>query len=306
MSDRIQTKGKNEEKRTWKEALLQSGLPLEHSVQRALRDFNFWLPYEFKYWRLDEGGVNKQFSIDVAAETLDHSQATLHFLFECKYRHDSVQWFFCPDEMEQGYLLHRDVLPIVRDWATDSPESTKRVLAGLLGLYPLCGKGMEVCGKESNPKGVSQALQQLRFAVAPKVFECLCRRYAAGLQRSFGMPDIVVPMIVTTASIWRLRPSISIEDIRKAERIEDVAEPLGSLWLHEEPDNQLTEHNLRVLTDTLSPIKGTDSTSQAEWSKAINNFSLNYPWLILVVHFKQLHYVIDALLKAFASISEPQ
>jgi len=88
-------------KKSWKDHLLSSGLPLEHSVIRELKQHGFLSPREFQYERKNEHGVPTLFSVDVeATNILAERKIWLDLLIECKYRHDSTQWVFNPDEYD--------------------------------------------------------------------------------------------------------------------------------------------------------------------------------------------------------------
>jgi hypothetical protein len=53
------------DKRTWKDHFLSSGVPLEYSAARILKQFDFTAPREYKYERIGESGLLTQFSVDI-------------------------------------------------------------------------------------------------------------------------------------------------------------------------------------------------------------------------------------------------
>ena len=86
--------------------------------------------------------------------------------------------------------------------------------------YPMCEKGIELLRDDSNPKTIEQALRQLHYAVTAKALDAIHHQLIM-LQAVGDVTHIsvVVPIIVTTAELWRLKPGTTVESIRDASEI---------------------------------------------------------------------------------------
>ena len=58
-------------KKSWKDHLLSSGVPLEYAVARIFEQLEIWRPGEFRYERKDPDGVPRVFSVDVHSSHID-------------------------------------------------------------------------------------------------------------------------------------------------------------------------------------------------------------------------------------------
>jgi hypothetical protein len=229
-------------KKSWKEHLLSSGIPLEHSVAETVRSLGLTGPTEFKYERPNELGVPTVFSVDVHTSHVDtrYNQVWIDFFIECKYRHDSTNWVFTPEE--DNYMNFefgdRDLYNVLDEFSDgfeltafpNPPDHSSR--------YPLCSRGIEILPQGPNPKSIDQAVQQLAYAVSDQTAEAIRHQ----MDHMLGHPSpvwLLVPIVVTTASLWRIRPGQTLDMIRNATDIDAIAEPKTVVVLHEPPDNLL-------------------------------------------------------------------
>ncbi len=83
----------------WKEHLLSSGIPLEHSARQVLQRYASGRVSEFRFERANENGIPTVFSVDLNA-TLITEDFWLEVFVECKYRHDNVVWVFTPERFD--------------------------------------------------------------------------------------------------------------------------------------------------------------------------------------------------------------
>jgi hypothetical protein len=204
--------------KSWKDALLRSGVPLEADVKRYLEKRGCIVNFEFSYLKPDEHEVERQFSCDIDAAYVRPAHF-ISLLVECKYRHQGVQWVFVPrdyggpDEFDPNLFMH----------PFDHFVSAEFPFSGLFPrrLAPCCSKGIEITNDGANEKSIDQALAQLAFAFAPKVADA-CEHQ---VMRLLGGEIIFyhVPVIVTTAELFRLKDEVSIETIRAAKSLEGVA-----------------------------------------------------------------------------------
>jgi len=131
-----------------------------------------------------------------------------------------------------------------------------------------------------------------------------------------------VPVVVTTAELWRINPGVTIEDIRSAGAVEDIAQQKDALILHARPDNELSKHTKRKLlrsfdSDEMQKIgvrllanRWADSLSgdrdfylseeaAGEFEGFVNVFAANYPCLFLIVHYSKFRETVVRLLSLF-------
>ncbi len=72
-------------KKTWKDHLLSSGVPLEYSVIRIFEELGIRDAGEYRYERKTADGVAQVFSVDVHAKKIDsHRGLNIECLVECE------------------------------------------------------------------------------------------------------------------------------------------------------------------------------------------------------------------------------
>lgn len=310
----------------WKDNLLSSGLPLEYSVRRSLENLGLSGAREFKYERVNEVGIPALFSIDIHTTKIYEQLNTnidcpifLELFIECKYRKDGTQWIFTPDEYDRFFPNPKDLF-ITLDELTDRYFINKSRLNIFGQSYELCGKGIELNHEGQNPKSIKQAIQQLRFAIPNQVadaFEHQVRQYLGPIEPLF----VLIPMVVTTAELWRITPEVTIEDVRKAANLQEVAVQKDVLVLHELPDNELSKYTQQKLLSSfdndeivdinhkiwLNKQKYFEANEQpfgetlddGQYEGYVNMFAANYPNLFLVVHYNKFEETIQRLFPLF-------
>ncbi len=229
------------DKKNWKDHFLSSGVPLEYSTTRILKQLEFTAPREYRYERIGETGLPTQFSIDIySSYILTEPNLWLDLLVECKYRHDGTRWVFTPTEDDLHSPRYEDMFVLL-----DQYDISRRVSRDKVRSYArdisMCGKGIELLLDDKNPKAIEQAVHQLRYSVVSRAVDSIVHQ----VDELLGTPPpifVLLPVIITTAELWRMNPSTSIEGIRKAEKLEDVAERKNVLLLHDGPDNMLISH----------------------------------------------------------------
>jgi hypothetical protein len=288
----------------WKDHLLSSGLPLEYSVVQCLRQLGVERPKEYRYERTNEYGIPTIFSVDVHATVI--GRVWLEFFIECKYRHDATRWIFTPDEygnwLDEGF---HDAF-IALDQLTEEYIDSRHI-DGYAAKYGLCGKGIELLANDKNPKSIEQCVQQLRFALVEQAVEGLIHQ----VQELLGKPNpifVLIPIIVTTAELWRLRPGVTIEDVRGAKDLPEVADVHDCLVLKQPPDNQLSRHTMLRFKHRLSDtdkceFEKRNRGSPVGYTNFVSGFSTHYPSLFFVVHYGYLKSALQDLLSIFKNPS---
>jgi hypothetical protein len=236
--------------KSWKDALLATGLPLEHDVKKYLESRGCVARYEYSYLKHDEQRVEKQFSYDLDAAYI-RSPHFVDLMVECKYRHASVSWVFTPDQYGGPDEVYPNAFLHPQDHFLDRkfpfPSEFPRHLA------PCCSKGIELTSEGANPKAIAQALSQLAFGMAPQVMEAIETQVFRHLPGDHIFYH--VPIIVTTATLFRLRDDVTLHAVRGASAVEDVATNEDCLVLKYAPGVELREYN-RTALDALQARHG--------------------------------------------------
>ena len=253
------------------------------------------------------------FSVDIHSTDIDSARNFwLESLVECKYRHDGTKWVFTPHEYYakiwgpdfQDLFVTLDQCCLDRKLNQDSFSKWDK-------YYPLCGKGIELLPEDSNPKTIEQAVQQLCYGVVAKAIDAL-RHQADEL---LGCPTpifVIVPIIVTTAELWRLKVGTTVEDIRNAKEIEGVAESHDILVLTQQPDNLDAKHTQVAFQESLSASQ-TDKlsdlfqqTTNGTLPSFVEHFASNFPSLFIIISYKGFRTEMTKLREFFAKDSVVQ
>lgn len=291
-------------KKTWKDHLLSSGVPLEHSVIRILERLEV-RPCEYKYERINTEGLATIFSVDVYASDVDAKRNSwLELFVECKYRHDGTYWVFTPSSYNSFFgPTFRDVFVLLDAFDTERQIDT-HLLNSFAEHYPLSSKAIELLPDGSNPKTIKQAINQLRYAVINKTLDGIVHQ----VEELLGSPTpifVLVPIVVTTAQLWRLNPDVSIEDIRKAANLKDIATLLDLVVLHEEPDNLAKQHTKQLIGRGLNSEQkkkfelALRKTKKQSFDFYLDVFSSCYPSLFVIVNYLKFEEAMQNLPRFF-------
>ncbi len=249
--------------KTWKEALLSSGMPLEATVARILTEHDCFVPGEHEFTVVNIDGTRTNRSIDIYGMWALPS-ASLQLAVECKYRRDGVRWFFIRQSHkvmgQEDWMTNCLVEPFVPPWYADldyvlppvvrfghHPPADQHILPiGVKGVQILPGRdgGGD---RSSDETPIKNALYQVRYA---------------GTALQFGFPALprehfepwvlsddfrfVLPVIVTTAKLHVLKQGIGVPEIREACDPEDVSDSVPALIVDKEPGADL-RHYCHVL-----------------------------------------------------------
>ena len=227
----------------WKRALLRTSLPLELLVSEVLTDTGLFVGGTYPYQRENETGLVTEFSVDVHAfELLEKKKrgkkepetwGQLSLLVECKYSYPGVRWVFAPHTNPESVVVGS--LSIFQDITTLHVD-TDPCYAWEFKLQH-CTKGIELHRDDANPQAIERGRSQLQYAI-PK----LVLREVEIQLGTFHDEDLLVgfvcPILVTTADLFVLQRSLSLEDFENADDISQVAERTDAVVLYQEPSPQ--------------------------------------------------------------------
>ena len=287
--------------KSWKDHLLSSGVPLEYTVARIFEQLEIWRPGEFRYERKNPDGVPRVFSVDVHSSHIDSKRNIwLETLVECKYRHDGTKWVFTPREYDPVFGEDLKDLFVTLDQYCLDRQLNRELIGGVRTQYPLCGKGIELLPKDANPKTIEQAVQQLRHAVVAKALDSLVHQ----VDDLLGAPTplfVIVPIIVTTAELWRLKPGTTVEDVRGADNIETIAERRDLVVLYSEPNQIDKRESIERFYEALDKTQidkfdeSLKTTSQTTFRMFAKQFASTSPSLFVVIQYDKFQSAMVSL-----------
>ncbi len=240
------------------------------------------------------------FEIDLIASSPPNPSGDLNLLIECKYHDEERFWFFLPcttlDHLAQygalsaGGDLESDV--DVVHYAPYVPLRSRR-RHSLISLAPKSVWGANVSRAGTREENrIEDALDQLGFAFVPF---CLDRLYSFCRYT----PEAVIPVIVTTARLFRLRPDVrDIAAIRSAGGPEDIADQLPWTWCYYAPRGQLLDHNHAQIehwreTHKEVHFRGLDDQLADLWAS---------PHWVMITTMEGLATAAEAVLNAFLGL----
>jgi hypothetical protein len=307
------------DKKSWKEALLRSSLPLEHVVAEALINAGVDASGPFSYLRPNEHNVPTEFSVDIAAASFIKTPqndfgADLQLLIECKYTTRDASWVFTPlSDSARSWI--GEPFSVWQSACTQQLDAAPVV--ALARDFPLCGRGVSLQAKDSNVAAESKStlidrgIAQLRYA-APHFLAHALRVQHVTFE-GHGLPTFVGHILVTTAPLFVLRPGLALESFLRADDLEEVAERVPHLVAFQEPGPHLIQYASRAASHFLSSERG-----WAERLDAVGRYALIHPderivtgtrpsidrdfanvtRHIVIVSFEQLTALIDRLAQA--------
>lgn len=229
----------------WKDYLLKSGLPLEYEVMDYLESKKCVSSFEYSYLRPDENLIENEFSFDIdSAYIREHHFFKL--LIECKYRDSSTNWLFLPGEYgglhelgKTSFLHPNDHFNSKRKFPFKYPE--------LPPIGKPCQKGIELTSEQQNPKTITQAVNQLSYAMAEMVVDDMEHQIDSLLM----LDEVIfynIPIIITTANLYRIKENTTIEKIKATDNLLDIATKEDCIVLQTKIGKDLQRHNEKIFS----------------------------------------------------------
>jgi hypothetical protein len=288
----------------WGESFLKSGLPLEHLTLVTFKSLGWVCSTDIEYSRYNRDKAQSWFQLDLEAEcTLANNDTTLSFLVECKYHDLSRFWFFLPHGADRWNFNDR-VLNCAPYQTLVEPRSRS-----MLDLAPTSIWGIVVSEdgtKQDN--AVHTAMQQIVNGYVPRSlsgmfgynidYRIVREEYIADF-----LPRVTafVPMVVTNARIFRLKPEITdLGAIREALSPEDIADELEWTWSYHDVSMSLLERNWDLIY--------THMEEEAEIiyhfpliTERLNSFADRPNW-VAIVNIKSLAKAVGNITQHFQSL----
>lgn len=287
----------------WKDALLATGQPLEHSVARIVAEANLTPPREYGYIRPNENAIPTEFSIDIHTSQMGLEGGIPfwgEYLIECKYRKEGTRWIFTPEEHE-GILGPRlkDAL-ITLDVLSDDFSVDRSYVESFSKSYTFCSRGCEIFDKERNLVSIEQAVSQLKYAVPNLAADALEHQIGRLLGPKAPI-FLFASIVVTTAELWCLKPGTTVETIRSADELSDVAAQSDILVLYHPPDNLLQRYSASVIKQRFSEedVARLDAALNARGHHSFSHYteviSRYWPSHFVIVHYSRFRECLKNL-----------
>ncbi len=293
-------------KKKWGESFLKSGLPLEHLTQMTFRSLEWDCEPAVEHARPNREEKQTWFEVDLFASAPIWNESTgLSTLVECKYHDLSRSWFFLPHTPVGRWEFDDRVLNCGPYQTLKDPRENT-----LLKLAPLSESGIVVSAdgtKQDN--AVYTAIQQLVNAFLPC---CLDRMFMYNIDfhnvvdpadelTYVPHATAIVPMIVTNAALYRLKPSVTdLDVIRAAAKPEDVSDLVPWTWCYYDVPLRLWDQNYEAVSK--------HATDYAELvyrfpgiEESMHRFRDRPNW-IAVVNIRALTDALKSLAAGFAAL----
>lgn len=290
----------------WGESFLKSGLPLEHLTQVTFRSMDWDSIPQPEFSRSNRNSQQDWFELDLFAAAPKLNEGTeLSVLVECKYHDLSRFWFFLPHHSTGRWLFDDRALNC-------GPYSTlaKPHEDTLLKLAPLSSGGIVVAEDGTKQENaVYTAVQQIVNGFVPC---CLGRMFSYNLdfhnladpaEELNFMPDMtaLVPMIVTNATLYRLKPQVTdLDSIRNATSPSEIADEVDWTWYyHDVPMSLWNQNNAAIAVHIKEEAELIYRFPRVEG--VLHEFADRPNW-IAVVNIKALKEATTTILAQFLKI----
>lgn len=293
--------------KTWKDALLGSGQPLEHEVSRALQAAGFETATEYSYLRKNEHGIVTEFSVDFQASlisTMASEGFGVDFFIESKYKRPGTSWVFCPEKEGDDIHANFSDLFITLSNACPHSEVDRNYIQQFANRYRYANRGVELFDRDHNNKTIKEALSQIQHAIPHGVGDALEHQ----IDNLLGSPSpiwFIVPIIVTTAQLFILKEDASVDTIFKSEKLDEVCDPVDFLVHFSPPNNLLTAYTSEVLQSSLNDVQKARFNSLQpsgeinEWNSFVSHFSRYYPSHTVFIHSSRFPETMKRLVAFF-------
>ena len=261
----------------WKDFLLKSGLPLEYEVKELLDKRKCISSFEYSYLRSDENKIVNEFSFDIDSAYIKEN----HFfklMIECKYRDNSTNWLFLPGDVYHPNKFGEPTFLHPCDYFTENLDFPRKNLK-LQKIGKSCLKGIEINSSGQNPKSITQAVNQLSYAMAEMISDSMLHQY----ERLLSTSDFIfynVPIIVTTANLYRLKEDVTIEKIKLSNEILELATKENYIILETKIGKDLANHNRKIFSEFITKHGKTELESR------LNSFHKDVNFVFEVISSK--------------------
>ncbi len=233
----------------WKDKLLSSSLPLEFEVAKILAKQKFSVSFDYTYQRLDDS-LQKDFSIDISSLAYypfnaDHIETNGHFLVECKYRNENINWLFLPDINSDDFaeFSTRGTLKYLDEFTESHSEYKPNI------EMDLCLKGVEINNStgDVHDKGIVHGINQLLYGLPISLKNAITDGLSSNLNEVY--PHFICPILVTNANLYVAHKSLDINKVKSADKIEEIGYNVPYLSFYNTLPESFNTHCKNLFSD---------------------------------------------------------
>jgi hypothetical protein len=257
-------------KKTWKDNLLSSSVPMEFEVSKLLVKHGFSTSADYSYTRhgaqaRDDFSVDLEASIYLPFRRPNEITTELHLLVECKHRHRNNKWLFFPDPNPGGFspfTLGRTPR-VVDDFAPVMLDDRHSVAFDNKSIF--CIKGVEIDLNNGSvyDAEIRKGLSQLQYALPRLVTEAI--EWNLGCHPEECYPFLYCPVLLTTSEIFVAKADTTIESVERAETLPDLATPAPWVVVYCEQTQDFQRYR-QITCEALSELIGSGAT---DWIDAV-------------------------------------
>ncbi|NYS28216.1 hypothetical protein [Pantoea sp. WMus005] len=217
------------ENKKWKEKLISSSFPLEYLVSKKLAALDVAVENEFSYSR-EDAGISKDFSIDLNGSYWNEECTySLSFLIECKQRHEKNKWLFMNDPNTPEFSAHTlgYTLRAIDEFSQiDLPPNATIELDERMA-YAV--KGVEIDTSNGNvyDNEIKHGVSQLAYSLPDVMISQIAHHLNSHPEDN--IPFFFVPILLTTSELFVTHDDFSMDSIREAQEVADIAEKVPYL-----------------------------------------------------------------------------
>lgn len=217
------------------------------------KPYNFSVDFDYSYKRYDSN-LEKEFSVDIKAggyypfSINSKIKIKLDLLIECKYRNPNVSWLFIQDINPEPFsnFSSKGAIKVVDEF---SEIYSKDSFCG----FPICEtclKGIEVNTQngEVHDTGITHGVSQLVYSMPQLLKSHISNSLSDHL--ADVTPYIMCPILVTTADLRILRNQFSIEELGKADSLDDISYEVPFIRLYSDVYPSFLEHCKAIFQNT--------------------------------------------------------
>lgn len=248
----------------WKSRLLSSSIPLEYEIGKTLSDLDFSVSFDYTYYR-QEGETKKEFSTDIKGYFLfpigeeNNLDASLTSLIECKYREEGKKWLFLRD-------VNKPITSIINNGHTIKSLSEFSIrynkndlISNFESKFESALKGVEVSltSGEVYDKDIRHGISQLKYALPYLVRNDIEKNVFGHLVDV--LPSYLISILVTNADLYVLKENFSIDNLKKVEELEELANKVPYLICHSDIGPDFTDHHKEIFKHFSSNCKNSEN-----------------------------------------------
>lgn len=125
---------------------------------------------------------------------------------------------------------------------------------------------------------------------------------------SKNLIETIFPVIVTTAELWRLNDSITLEQVKKSDDLGEIAKKENILFLHNRPDKELQKITKQKFSELDSGCRmALDAYFRSKYNRfldfKISVFSSRCPSTFAIINYKYFKSEIKKIIDYFKTDS---